>query len=65
MPSNNLVTLKVYNMLGEEVARLVDGMQNAGYKSVRLDANKLPSGIYLCNLNAGTFFDVKRLVLIR
>jgi hypothetical protein len=65
IPVASYVTLKVYNMLGEEVATLVNGMQEAGYKSAEWDASNLPSGIYTYRLTAGTFVEVKKMLMIK
>jgi hypothetical protein len=59
------VRLAIYNMLGQEVRLLADGMEQPGYKSVQFDAGNLPSGIYIYRITAGAFTDVKKMVLIR
>ena len=59
------VTLKVYDVLGNEVVTLVDGMEAAGNKSVRFEAGTLSSGIYFCVLQAGTFREARKLALVR
>ncbi len=65
LPIDNYVTLKVYDVIGQEVATLVNEMQDAGYKSVTWDASNVPSGIYLLRLNAGGFVEVKKLLLMK
>ncbi len=59
------VTLKVYDMLGREVKTLVDGLQTAGSHSVTFNAANMPSGVYLCSLQAGTYHDTKKLLLLK
>ncbi|MFI5252084.1 MAG: M14 family zinc carboxypeptidase [Bacteroidota bacterium] len=65
LPNDVFVTLKVYNMLGQEIATLVNGKQDAGYKSVKFDMPTISSGIYIYRLNAGTFSDVKKMIIIK
>jgi len=65
LPMRGFVTLKVYNLLGQEVATLVNGIEEAGYKSVQWNANGLASGVYLYHLQSGGFVDVKKLILLR
>ncbi|MBI5020774.1 MAG: T9SS type A sorting domain-containing protein [Ignavibacteriales bacterium] len=57
--------IKIYNLLGQEVATLVDEMQDAGYKSVEWNASSLSSGVYIYRLSAGSFTDLKKLVLVK
>ena len=55
----------VADALGREVARLADGPMGAGYQHVRFDASGLPSGVYLYRLEAGTFQQTNRMVLLK
>lgn len=65
LPDDAKVTLNVFNVLGEEVARLVEGERAAGAHQVVFDASKLPSGLYVYRLDAGTFTQTRRMLLIR
>jgi hypothetical protein len=65
LPNQSQVSLKVFNVLGEEVMVLVDEIQEAGYKSVEFDAGNLPSGVYYLRIQADRFADVKKMLLIR
>lgn len=60
----SLVTLKVYNVLGQVVQTLVEEVQDAGHKSVVWHAD-VPSGIYFYRLTAGSFTDMKKALIIR
>ena len=62
---NGYVSLKVYDLLGQEVATLVQGFQQPGTYRARFDGSGLGSGIYLCRLVASDFNETKRLVLLR
>ncbi len=59
------VQLKVYNMLGVEVATLVNSMQEPGYKTVQFDASSLTSGVYTYKLTAGEFSATKKMLLMK
>jgi hypothetical protein len=59
------VSLAVYDLLGRQVATLVDGMKVAGRYNAEWNAAALPSGMYIYRLKAGTFTDQKRMLLIR
>ena len=72
LPVNGYVTLKVYNVLGEEVVTLVNGAQDAGYKSVEWNSANVASGVYFYRIEAtsisnpkDTFVKVRKMMLIR
>jgi len=60
-----MVTLKVYDVLGKEVATLVNKQQPAGTYQVTFDASNLSSGIYFYRLQAGSFTETKKMILMR
>ncbi len=59
------VTLKVYNLLGQEVRTLVNEKKQAGSYEVEFNGNNLSAGVYIYRLKAGTFTETKKLVLIK
>ena len=59
------VKLKVYDILGREVAELVNEQQKPGYYEVQFDASKLTSGVYFYKLQAGSFLQTKKMILLR
>jgi len=63
--NNGFVSLKVFNMLGKEVASLVNVNQKAGSYSIDFNGENLSSGIYFYRLNAGEFTETKRMMLIK
>ena len=65
LPKAGLVTLKVYDMLGKEVATLVNGTQAAGHYSVQFNASTLSSGVYIYRIQSNNFTAVKKLVLLK
>ncbi len=65
LPVGGRVTLKVYDILGREVAVLVNGLNGAGYHSLRFDGSNLASGVYFLRMTAGQYTDVKKMILLR
>lgn len=65
IPKSDHVSLKVFDMLGREVASLVDGPLSAGSYERRFDARRLASGVYLYRLQITDHTDVKKLLLLR
>jgi photosystem II stability/assembly factor-like uncharacterized protein len=65
LPKTSYVTLKVYNTLGQEVAELVNGVQELGYKSVGWNAGAVASGVYFYRLQAGDFVQTRKLLVLR
>jgi hypothetical protein len=63
--SAGMVTLKVYDMLGTEVASLVNETKEPGNYSTTFNADNLPSGIYMYRLSTSNFVDTKKLILLK
>ncbi len=61
----NYTTLKVYNIIGKEVATLVNGNQAAGYHQVTFNASQLSNGIYFYKLQSGNNVEVRKLTLMK
>ncbi len=60
-----MVTLKVYDVLGNEVAMLVEGERSADSYEVQFNGSDLTSGIYFYRLQAGSFVETKKMVLMK
>lgn len=65
LPREANVSLRIYDLLGREVAVLVDGVLSAGDHWVQFIANSLPTGVYFYRLTAGEFIETKKMQLIR
>ena len=59
------VSLKVFNLMGQEVATLVSATLDAGHYTVNFTADNLPSGIYLYTLTAGEFSQTQKMLLLK
>jgi hypothetical protein len=65
LPHKTTVQLSVFNTLGQQVALLQNGEQEAGYHEVRFNGSGLSSGVYFYRIRAGDFVATKRLLLLR
>ncbi len=65
LPSTNNVDLKVYNLLGQEVATLINGRLNSGNHTIKFDASRLASGVYIYRLISGDYSQTKKMMLIK
>ena len=70
LPVSGNVRLTIYDLLGREIVRLVDGMNQAGYRSVRWDGknnvgNSVGAGMYLYAIQAGEFRQVRKMILLK
>ncbi len=65
IPKSSAVRLTVHNILGQEVATLVNGYQNAGSYTVDFTPTNLASGVYYYTLNAGQFTNTKKMILMK
>jgi hypothetical protein len=65
MPLKSHVSLKIYDVLGRLVSTLVDDTEDAGYKSVRFNGSNFASGVYMYEMRAGTFVQVKKFTITK
>jgi hypothetical protein len=66
IPVSGRVTMRIFNVLGQVIATLVNGdMQNAGKYQVTFDASRYSSGVYFYRIEAGTFSAVKKMMLLK
>jgi hypothetical protein len=65
IPIKTYVVLKVFNAVGEEVAQLYNGENEAGRHTIEFNAEGLPSGIYFYQLRAGDYTALKKMILIK
>ena len=69
LPYKAKIELKIYNILGQEIATLINQEQNAGYHTIQFNANEirggLASGVYFYRIVAGKFVQTKKMLLIK
>lgn len=65
LPHSGLVSLKVFNSLGQVIATLVNEQQGAGIHKINWKADGQPSGVYYCRIETDTFHETKKIILLR
>jgi hypothetical protein len=70
LPVKSKMSMKVYNLLGQEIATLFEGVHQAGIYEATFDGSKLGGGVYICRMNANcngasNFAETKKLLLIK
>jgi len=65
IPKASNVQIKVYDVLGKEVAELVNEKKEPGRYNVQFDASNLPSGLYFYRMQAGKFSEVRKMLLMK
>lgn len=65
VPERKLVNIKVFDILGKEVAVLANDLKDAGIYTVQFDGSSLPSGMYIYRIQAGTYTESRKLILLK
>ena len=59
------VSLKIYDIVGKEIATLVNEQKEAGTYNIQFDASKLSSGVYIYSIQAGDFLESRKMILMK
>jgi hypothetical protein len=65
IPESGIVTIRLYNLLGQEVYKILNEPKEAGYYTVEFDGTSLASGVYFYRIEAGKFTAIKKMVLLK
>jgi hypothetical protein len=65
LPNAEMVKLRIFDILGNEVTALVDGFKQAGVYTVTFDASKYATGLYFYTIEAGDFRQTKKMLLVK
>jgi len=65
IPQNSFISLKVFNLLGQEVVTLYEGLRQAGNYVASFDGSALASGVYVYQLKVNDFLETKKLILLK
>ncbi len=65
IPNKSLVTLRIFNSLGQNIKTLINETKEEGEYKIKFDARDLPSGVYFYRINAGEFSQIKKMIIIK
>ncbi|MHB8581039.1 MAG: glycosyl hydrolase 53 family protein [Ignavibacteriaceae bacterium] len=65
LPKSSNTSIVIYDILGEQLVTLVDGLKQAGSYDLTWSAQNVPSGVYICVIRSGNFFETKKIVLLK
>jgi len=65
LQESDKISLKIYNLVGQEIETLINGYQIAGEHKIEWNPEGLPNGIFICRLQASEFFKTKKLILLK
>ena len=65
LPKQTQLKINLYNMLGEQIATIADGVYESGYHKITFNASSLPSGTYVYRLESSDFVQVKKMILLK
>ena len=65
LPKDARVTLKIYNIIGEEVTSLINGFEKAGFHNVQFNGSNLASGTYFYRLQTGNYIQTRKMILLK
>ena len=63
--SRQFISIKIFDVLGNEIATLVNEEKPEGNYEIKFDASRLSSGVYFCNMQSGSFIETKKMILLR
>jgi len=65
LPTSTNISIVIYDMLGKEIIRLIDGFKNSGNYKITWQANNVSSGVYYCTMRCGDFLETKKIILLK
>jgi hypothetical protein len=65
IPADNLVTVKIFNLIGEELKILENDIKSAGRHTLTFNAGNLPSGIYIYRIESGSFQTSRKMTVLK